>query len=260
MRDRWFVRAASAATMVLAVGVLAACGSAGASTDRPGPPSADIGTQTDSMLPAAALTVPLIDATGNVHKLSDFGQKVLVISDTMTLCQETCPVDTAALLETARAVDAAGLTNEVEFLSISVDPTRDTPVQLAAYRKLFAPDPVNWLTLTGSAADIGALWDSLGVYREKVAEGSPATDNWRTGKPLTYDIDHSDELFFVDATSHSRFVLEGPPHINSSSAVPAKLYAFMDASGHQNVSAPASTAWTIPQALTVLAWLIGHKI
>ena len=57
-----------------------------------------------------------------------------MISDVMTLCQESCPLDTANVVAAARPVERAGLDSKVVFLSITIDPGRDTVAQLAAYR------------------------------------------------------------------------------------------------------------------------------
>lgn len=226
----------------------------------PRAPSADVGTRLDSALPADVLDAPLVDASGRPRPLSAFRGKVLVISDTMTLCQETCPIDTASVVQTARAVENAGLGDYVQFVSITIDPRRDTPAQLTAYRKLFAPDPADWTTLTGPAAAVNKLWNTLGVYRKKVPQDTPPPKNWRTGQPLTYDLDHSDEVFFVDDSFHDRFVLEGPPHLSDTAAVPAQLQKFMDSDGHQQLNHPAKTDWTVPQAEQVLSWLLGKRV
>lgn len=244
---------------LLAVAVLLA-GCSGSGAD-PAEPSVSIGQPLDHPLPAKALTLPLVDSTDTPRPLESFAGKILVISDSMTLCQETCPLDTTTVVQAARAVDKAGLAKKVEFVTITVDPGRDTPRRLAAYRKLFAPAPKNWLTLTGTPTAINTLWDTLGVYRKKVSgDDDPAPKDWLTGKALTYDIDHSDEVFFVDATSTEKFLLEGPPHVNSASAVPKTLYDFMDADGHRNLTDPSASAWTLPQALQVLSWLTGEQI
>jgi cytochrome oxidase Cu insertion factor (SCO1/SenC/PrrC family) len=46
----------------------------------------------------------------------------------------------------------------VQFVQLTIDPARDTPARLAAYRQLFRPVPRNWSTLTGPAATISAIW------------------------------------------------------------------------------------------------------
>lgn len=67
--------------------------------------------------------------------------------------------------------------------------------------------------LTGSPANVNALWTFFGVWRKKTSDpvGASAPKDWRTGAPLTYDVAHSDEVFFLDKRGHERFVLEGPP-------------------------------------------------
>ncbi|OFE18912.1 hypothetical protein BA895_01755 [Humibacillus sp. DSM 29435] len=262
-------------TLTAAVGVsalclaLSACGqpastaSASSAPSASGPPVqalapsplAAIGTSTDAELPASVLDLPLVDASGRPHPLSSFAGKILVISDTMTLCQETCPIDTASVVQTARAAAQAGLNGQVEFVSITVDPQRDQGAQLKAYNALFAPAPESWTSLTGPPAAIKTLWDRLGVYREKVAQDNPPPKNWRTGNPLTYDIEHSDEVFFLDARQHERFVIEGPPHLSGKNALPATLDTFMDDDGHHSLAHPDPTDWTPPQAITVIDWL-----
>ena len=110
----------------------------------------------------------------------------------LTLCQEECPLTTGIFQELQTSVKAAGLTGKVAFVEVTVDPGRDTPARLRAYEERFG---VNWTLLTGSAAAISAFWRPLGVYYQKVPEGHPAELDWLTGKPLTYDVDHSDGFF-----------------------------------------------------------------
>lgn len=223
-------------------------------------PPNSVGTQMDGALPAGILNLPLVDQDGKATSLAAYHGKVLMISDTMTLCQETCPMDTADLVQTAREADAAGRGGGIEFLTITIDPTRDTPAQLAAYRQLYQPVPANWATLTGSAANIAKLWKYFGVDIEKVPEGSPPSVNWRTGQPLTYDLDHSDEIFFLDGQGTERFIIDGMGYIAPGTPVPAKMKSYLDAQGQQNLSAPASQGWTVPQGLQTLSWLLQQSI
>jgi cytochrome oxidase Cu insertion factor (SCO1/SenC/PrrC family) len=241
------------ATLLLTV---TSCGSS--SPPAPGP---GVGTRMATALPKAITSIPLVDSSGQRRTLADFAGKVLVISDTMTLCQETCPIDTASLVQVAREADQANLAHDVEFLTITVDPQRDTPPQLAAYRALYAPTPSNWLTLTGTPSNVNKLWSYFGVYRKHVADDSPAPTNWRTGLPLTYDVEHSDEVFFIDTAQRERFILEGVPQVANKKEVPAKLIRFLSAEGRQNLAGnSAMIGWTEPQARTVIAWLTGNDV
>lgn len=222
-------------------------------------PGRNVGTELDGAIPRAILDLPLRDSSGHARQLSDFAGKVLVISDSMTLCQETCPLDTASVVHTARQVATAGASTKVEFLTITVDPQRDTVPQMRAYRRLYA-GPANWLTLTGSPKVVDRLWNYFGVFRKKVAVDRPAPHNWRTGKVLSYDIQHSDEVFFLDASQHERFILEGAPMVPDHAEIPKRIYGFLSDEGRKNVAHPADTAWTEPQALSVVSWLLDRRI
>jgi len=223
-------------------------------------PGSSVGTVMDNALPATIADLPLVDQDGSSTSLSAFAGKTLMISDTMTLCQETCPLDTEDLVQTARTLDADGFGANVEFLTITIDPARDTPAQLAAYRDLYTPVPSNWQALTGSASAISALWRYFGVYVRRVPEGTPASVNWRTGQKLTYDLNHSDEIFFIDEKGTERYLLEGMGHIAPGTSVPQTMLKYLDAAGLANLKAPASDGWTVPQGLGVLAWLLQRPI
>ncbi len=223
-------------------------------------PGNSVGTQMDAALPASILNLPLENENGRPITLGSFHGKTLMISDTMTLCQETCPLDTEDLVQTARTMNADGLGANVEFLTITIDPARDTPAQLAAYRDLYTPTPANWATLTGSPTVISQLWKYFGVYIQKVPEGSPPDVNWRTGQKLTYDLDHSDEIFFIDAKNNERFLLEGMGHVAPGTTLPPTMEKYLDAQGQLNLTASADDGWTVPQALQTLSWLLQRPV
>ena len=244
--------------MPLALTTLIVAGCAG--RNQPAAPGPDVGQQLDQTLPAAVLQAPLTTSAGQRVTLASLAGKVVVISDMMTLCQETCPFDTANVVAAARAVEAAGLGDRVEFLSITVDPTRDTTAQIAAYRKLFPHPPTDWLTVTAAPQTLSQLWADLGVYIEKVPDSPPYPRNWANGAPLTYDITHSDEVFALDDTGHERFILEGAPTVSAGTPLPESLRTFLDADGRKALVAPDALAWTLPQELQVLSWLTGSSV
>ncbi len=131
----------------------------------------------DRPVPSSITGLQLRDATGRPVSLDSFRGKTVVISDSMTLCTEDCPLDTANIAVAARAADNAGLSNKVEFLTITVDPVRDDRRHLVAYRKLYDPDDAlkNWQLLTGSPTAIAQLWKYFGVFYHRVKEDSPPT-------------------------------------------------------------------------------------
>ncbi|GAC1595535.1 MAG: hypothetical protein NVS3B21_18650 [Acidimicrobiales bacterium] len=94
-------------------------------------------------------------------------------SKIMTLCQEHCPIGTAAFVQTMRDYRAtAADPSRVVFLSVTIDPTRDTPAQLPGCRALYVgnrPLP-QWRLLTGSSSGIVKLWKFFHVYVQRVKE------------------------------------------------------------------------------------------
>lgn len=259
---RPFPRRLAAGTVVaLVLAVTAACGSdspAGNAASPAQQPST--GTAVDIALPQRLMDMPLTDSAGKTVHLSDFAGKTVVVSDSMTLCQEACPIDTATLVQTATRVASGPAASDIVFLTITVDPQRDTPAQLAAYRKQYVGGPGNlpqWRLLTGSPDDIHALWKQLGVYWQKTKPDDVA-HNWRTGQRLTYDIAHSDEVFFIDGDGHERYLLDGIPSLGGDDTVPAKIRAFENDKGHHNEQ--RTKGWTAQDAVDVLSWLRGSAV
>lgn len=238
---------------------LTACSAgSGASTQAAASSSSStdgIGTPLNSPVPKSVRDLTFTTSDGTRTSLADLSGRIVVLSDVMTLCQETCPLDTATLVQTARAEARPTSAEPPVFVSLTVDPGRDTRDQLQAYRSLFTDPPRDWQAWTGSAKNVNALWDYLGVWRKRVADDpGPAPHNWRTGAKLTYDVQHSDEVFFFDAAGRERFVLEGVPYASAGS-VPSTLRSFMSAEGRKNLQHPAATAWTKAQAETVISSL-----
>jgi protein SCO1/2 len=241
--------------MVLIAG--SACGSGGGAPGQPMPGSS-VGQELTRMLPAPIERVRLTDGSGRSVSFAALRGKIVVVSDMLTLCQGTCPIDTANVVGTARRLNAAGLGSKVAFLSITVDPGRDVAARLAAYRRQYAPAPSDWYVLTGSVSDINLIWDTFGVFRKREPDAQPGPKDWLTDHRLTYDITHSDEVFFLDRTGRERFLLQGLPHISPGSPVPPALKRFIAAGDEGPTSSPHG--WTSDQAVQVLAWLLNKKI
>lgn len=244
-----------AAGLAIAAMAATACGGSQAA---PGPPSAYLGTVLDRPVPTAIADLPLTTDAGQPTSLGAWRGQVVVLADFLTLCQETCPMTTGNLLTMDRAVRAAGLGRRVRFAELTVDPGRDTPSRLRAYRKLIGA-PANWLLLTARPAVIEQIWRYFGVWYQRAGEGSPPGTDWLTGRPLTYDVAHEDVLLYLDASGRLRFVVTGSPHASAASVAPA-LRRFLNAEGRTNLSHPDASTWTAAGALSPIAWLTRRQI
>jgi protein SCO1/2 len=105
--------------------------------------------------------VPLTTQDGQtVHLYDDLLKgKTVVVSLFYSECQDSCPPETARLVQVQRMLgDHVG--KDVFFYSISIDPEHDTPAVLKAYAEKFHVGP-GWLFLTGKKADIDIVGRNL---------------------------------------------------------------------------------------------------
>jgi protein SCO1 len=87
--------------------------------------------------------------------------KIVVIDFVFTNCSTTCPVLTAKLQAVQNALKAAGR-NSVQFISISVDPTHDTPDVLKAYADDHGISD-NWRFVTSAQNSLQPLLAAFGA-------------------------------------------------------------------------------------------------
>ena len=91
----------------------------------------------------------------------------VVIDFIYTQCPfpQMCPLSTQKMMEIQKQARAAGVTN-LELVSISLDPSNDTPAVLKAYAKAREIDTSNFTFLTGPESAIRDLLAQLGVIAE----------------------------------------------------------------------------------------------
>ena len=87
----------------------------------------------------------LTDQRGRKFGSHDLDGKVWVASFFFSSCPTTCRELNMQVANLQREFEG----KEVHFVSITVDPKRDTPTQLAAYADLFGANPERWHMLTG---------------------------------------------------------------------------------------------------------------
>jgi cytochrome oxidase Cu insertion factor (SCO1/SenC/PrrC family) len=249
------VRIVRAALAALTLTILAGCGG-----DKVPPPSPALGTVVDFVVPLGIANLPLMKSDGTKTSLAAYRGRPVMITDFMTECTDICPMISANTAALGRALAANGYGGKVALLEITMDPGRDSLARLRAYQKLYGAPLADWTLLRASRSDTKRLWKHFGVELQRVKEGSPPDHDWLTGKPLTYDIEHSDELIFVDAAGHERFVVSASPDVQGR-AIPAKLAGILGRQGRQLLHHPDPVAsWTVGQGLSVFSWLLNHKL
>jgi len=140
--------------------------------------------------------VPLINHQGETVRFFDdlIRDKVVLINFIYTSCPDTCPMETARMLEVARILgDRLG--DDVFFYSITIDPQNDTPEALGEFAANWGI-PEGWWFLTGEPDDLITVRGKLGVSIEDVETlnfsahpihlvmGNQATGRWMKRSPF----------------------------------------------------------------------------
>ncbi len=230
----------------------------GCGSSRPDPPSAQVGTMFTKLVPAYISALPLTDDTGHATSLAAYSGKYVMLTDFLTLCQDVCPLTSANFEAIDRSLAAAHLQNKVQLVELTVDPERDTPARLHAYRQLFHA-PANWSLLTASPSVVAQIWKSFGAYYQRAAEDPDPGIDWLTGKPLTYDVTHLDVLVYINPQGQERFTIVGLPNTQGR-PLPSGMQQFLSDLGRTHQAHPSADTWTVSEALSVLSWMTGIHI
>jgi len=129
--------------------------------------------------------LPVVTQDGKTLKFYDdvIKGKIVLISFIYTNCPDICPLTTARI---AQVEDKLGdmVGRDIFFISMTVDPERDTPERLKEFATAFDAGP-GWLFLTGKPEDIRLINSKLGdksrtlsEHRNEVVLGNDATGEW----------------------------------------------------------------------------------
>ncbi|MEO7097156.1 MAG: SCO family protein [Polyangiales bacterium] len=167
------------------------------------------------ILIAAGVSIPIFWCRGGEPKLEDYGvvpaftltderghvftEEALrghptIIDFVFTRCDNICPTVSGHMEQLQeRILDRRA--ESIKLLSITVDPTYDTPEKLAAYAQRFHARPDKWRFVTGSVANVKALVEgpfmNLMVNAGLTPSGAPA-------------ISHNGHFVLVDGDLHIR--------------------------------------------------------
>jgi len=117
-----------------------------------------------------------------------------------THCPDVCPTTLADWARARRALGADTLT--MRWVFVSVDPTRDTPADAAAYARQFHPSFEGTALTDAELAPVLRDW-SIAAY----PEGDPRTPD--------YTVAHPAHSFVVDAEGRLRLMI--PPGVRGDS-------------------------------------------
>lgn len=113
--------------------------------------------------------VELVDQNGQRLKFYDdvLRDNVVVISFIFTNCGGACPLMTRNLTM-IRDMLPSHVRDEIDFISISLDPVRDTPTAMKEFAQTHDADQERWLWLTGQPDDVNLVTKKLGTYTDEL--------------------------------------------------------------------------------------------
>jgi protein SCO1/2 len=143
------------------------------------------------MMSKKAPEFALQDTNGRRIRLSDFAGKVVVLNFVYTNCPDVCPLHSEAIASIQEAINPTPMKDVVQFVTITTDPERDTPVVMQAYGSTHGLDPINWVFLTSGTDESEATRELAGRYGLKF---TPSKDGYQMHGIVTHLIDKSGNL------------------------------------------------------------------
>jgi len=120
---------------------------------------------------APAPEFALTSQNGRQVRLADFRGKVVAVTFIFTRCTDTCPVLTP-MMSFIQDRLGSDFGTKIAFISITVDPERDTPKVLKEYGEAFGANFTGWFFLTGSPQAIADVARRYGVFAAKAENGN----------------------------------------------------------------------------------------
>jgi protein SCO1/2 len=117
--------------------------------------------------------VPVVDQDGKPLRFySDLVKgKVVAVNFVFTTCTTICPPMGANFAKLQKVLGER-VGQDVHLISVSVDPSTDTPERMKAWGQKFGAGP-GWTLVTGDRNEITRLLKALGVYTPDINDHSP---------------------------------------------------------------------------------------
>jgi protein SCO1/2 len=119
---------------------------------------------------APAPEFTLTSQDGAPVSLTDLRGKVVAVTFIFTMCTATCPVLTP-MMSFVQDQLGSDFGAKIAFVSITVDPERDTPEVLKEYAQAFGANLAGWTFLSGTPTAIRDITYRYGVFASKNANG-----------------------------------------------------------------------------------------
>jgi protein SCO1/2 len=177
-----------------------------ASSPAPAPTPEGASTETYDLSSSKIPDVRIYDQNGQaLNFYSDLIKgKNVAINFIFTTCTNVCPVLTATFRRVQLELEKSH--SDVKLISVSVDPTTDTPERLREFANKFKAGP-GWTFVTGEKTDIDLLLQGLGVgvgnkndHTSMILVGNDSANYWTR----TYGLSSPSKLIQVITSAATR--------------------------------------------------------
>jgi len=145
------------------------------------------GSEIDSA--SSAPEIILTSTHGGEYRLSQQKGKLVLIFFGYTSCPDVCPITVSEMRQLRSRL--GNRAENIDFVYITVDPSRDTLDRMANYLGVFDPAIIG---LTGTEEELEAVWAPYGVWRQ-IEPGQTAAG---------YLVSHSSRLYLIDRSNRLR--------------------------------------------------------
>jgi protein SCO1/2 len=146
-------------------------------------------------------TWSFLNQNGNIKSSKDFKNKVRLVDFFFTSCPTICPKMTVNMKKIQQLINT-GCLNNIELLSFTVDPSRDSVEKLKEYCNTYNVDSKNWSMLTGdqnSIYDVGVNGFLVPNQEDALAPGGFL---------------HSEKMILIDKKNRIRGYYDGTDSLN----------------------------------------------
>jgi len=138
----------------------------------------------------------LIDQNGASVSLSDFREKVVVLTFMDSKCTDTCPITAVHFREVYKQLDKSEA-DQVVFLGVNVNVEASTVKDVLETTRAWHLDEIpDWHFLTGSHEELQPIWKAYGVAAAHSQD--------------TSSIMHTPGTFLIDPSGQQRWYISTP--------------------------------------------------
>jgi protein SCO1 len=141
--------------------------------------------------------VTLINQNKEEYRFGDDHKKVKLIEFIYTFCPDICPTTTTKMISLKEDLKKEGVFGkDVEFITITIDPYRDTPEVLSHYMEKYEiENDGNWIFLTGDRANIKEAHAKLRSVADSLQfQYRDPGDGFLVHTSLTYLVDENNRF------------------------------------------------------------------